>query len=151
MKLFGRKSAPAKAEPAAPPPRSILIVDDNPPFRGMLKSMLAMRGYAILTASSAAEGLKLASEYAIDGILVDYDMPGTNGLEFCRMLREQNQAAGRDIPAWIITGALHADVGKHAVDAGAVRVIRKPFNADELCSRLEQEFSNRAGPTAPAA
>ena len=150
MKLFGRKSAAEKTEPAPPPPRTILIVDDNPPFRGMLKSMLSMRGYAILTASSAAEGLKFAAEYAVDGILVDYDMPGTNGLEFCRLLKEQNQATGRDIPAWIITGALHTEVGKHAVNAGALLVIRKPFNADELCNRLEEEFARRPDTAGPA-
>jgi hypothetical protein len=124
--------------------RTILVVDDNAAFRGMLKTMLKMRGYEPVTASTAAEGLQLAANPAIEAVLVDFDMPGTNGLEFCRQLREQNRAAGRDIPTWIMTGALDPEVGKSAADVGALLVVRKPFNTDSMCAMLEREFAKRS-------
>ncbi len=125
--------------------RTILVVDDNAPFRGMLKSMLKMRGYEPVVAGTAADGLRLAAETAVDAVLVDFDMPVINGLEFCRRLREQNRAAGRDIPTWIMTGALDPEVGKNAADVGALLVVRKPFNTDAMCGMLEQEFAARSG------
>ena len=121
-------------------PRTLLIIDDNAPFRGMLKSMLKMRGYEAVVASSAAEGLNLAAELPIDGVLVDFDMPGTNGLEFCQLLREQNKSNDRAMPVWIMTGALQPEVGKRASEVGALLVLRKPFNLDEICGQLEREF-----------
>jgi CheY-like chemotaxis protein len=129
-------------------PRTILVVDDNAPFRGMLKSMLKMRGYEPVVAATAAEGLKFAAIPAIDAVLVDYDMPGTNGLEFCRQLREQNRASGRNLPVWIMTGALDPEVGKSAAAVGALLVLRKPFNTDAMCAMLEREFAARAGDAA---
>lgn len=124
---------------------TILIVDDNAAFRGMLKTMLKMRGYEPVVAASAAEGLKYAAIPAIEAVLVDYDKPGTNGLEFCRQLREQNRAAGRELPVWIMTGALDPEVGKSAADVGALLVLRKPFNTDAMCAMLEKQFATRKG------
>ncbi|MEN9662282.1 MAG: hypothetical protein RL324_1231 [Verrucomicrobiota bacterium] len=124
--------------------RTILVVDDNAPFRGMLKSMLKMRGYEPVVASTAAEGLQLAANPAIEAVLVDFDMPGTNGLEFCRQLGAQNRAAGRDVPTWIITGVLDPEVGKRAADVGALLVLRKPINVDAMCGMLEREFAKRS-------
>lgn len=124
---------------------TILIVDDNAAFRGMLKTMLKMRGYEPVVAASAAEGLKYAAIPAIEAVLVDYDKPGTNGLEFCRQLREQNRAAGRELPVWIMTGALDPEVGKNAADVGALLVLRKPFNTDAMCAMLEKQFATRKG------
>ena len=125
-------------------PRSILIIDDNAPFRGMLKTMLKMRGYEAVVASSAAEGLKLAAELPVDAVLVDYDMPVTNGLEFCLALRAQNESTGHSIPMWIITGSLHPEVGKRAAEVGALLVLRKPLNMEEMCGQLEREFARRS-------
>jgi CheY-like chemotaxis protein len=121
--------------------RTILVVDDNAAFRGMLKSMLKMRGYEPVTAASAAEGLKLAAVPAVEAVLVDFDMPGMNGLEFCRQLREQNRAAAREQPVWIMTGALDPEVGRSASDVGALLVLRKPFNTDAMCAMLERELA----------
>jgi CheY-like chemotaxis protein len=125
-------------------PRTILVVDDNGPFRGMLKSMLQMRGYEPVVAASAAEGLQLAAGHAIDAALVDFDMPVTNGIECCRQLREQKQASGRDFPTWIMTGTLDPEVAKGVADVGVLSVLRKPFNTDALCAVLEREFEARS-------
>jgi CheY-like chemotaxis protein len=123
--------------------RTILVVDDNAAFRGMLKTMLKMRGYEPVVANTPAEGLKYAAIPAVEAVLVDYDIPGMNGLEFCCQLQAQNRASGRDLPVWIMTGALDPEVGKSAGEVGALLVVRKPFNTDAMCAMLEKEFAAR--------
>jgi CheY-like chemotaxis protein len=129
-------------------PRTILIVEDNDLFRGMLRSLLEMRGYAIVPAKNGTEGLAVAAAQPIDAVLTDVEMPGMDGFEFCQQLRAQQQAVGQDIPVWIMSGVFRPALAKRAATAGAVLVLRKPFPADEVCARLEQEFEARAVPPA---
>jgi CheY-like chemotaxis protein len=129
-------------------PRTILIVEDNDLFRGMLRSLLEMRGYAVVVARNGAEGLELAASQQFDAALTDVEMPGMDGFEFCQQLRAQQQAVGQDLPVWIMSGVFRPALAKRAAAAGAVLVLRKPFPADEVCARLEQEFANRAAPPA---
>ena len=135
-----------KWSPAPFMPRTVLIVDDNAPFRGMLKSMLKMRGFEAIVASSAAEALRLPDNVQIDAAIADYDMPGVNGVEFCRVFRERNKAKGRDVPMWVMTGALHPRVSEGAESVGAVLLLRKPFNFDELAAMMEREIQKREIP-----
>jgi len=130
---------------------TILIVDDNDAFRGMLTSVLGLRGYQTLAARSGAEGLKLAAEYQVDAVLVDVEMPEMDGLEFCRLLREQEQPTGVNVPVWIMTGALRVGVNRRAAAVGALVVLRKPLNVEETCAQFEREFRQRTGQQPPAA
>src|SRR5262245_34541253 len=120
--------------------RTILIVEDNDLFRGMLSSMLSLRGYTVVIARRASEALAISAAQPIDGVLTDVDMPEMNGFEFCAQLRAQQAAAGRDIPVWIMTGVFRPALEKKAATAGAVLVLRKPFPIEEVCTQLEQEF-----------
>lgn len=124
-------------------PRTILVVDDNDLFRGMVSSLMAMRGYRIVVARNGPEGLALAAEQPIDGALTDIEMPEMDGYEFCRQLRAQQQAAGRDLPVWIMSGVFRPALEKKAAAAGAILVLRKPFPIDEVCAHLEAEFQQR--------
>src|SRR5215212_8417939 len=99
-------------------PRTILIVEDNDLFRGMLRSLLEMRGYAVVTASSGDEGLAAAAGQPVDAVLTDLDMPGMNGFEFCQQLRAQQQAVGKDMPVWIMSGVFRPALAKRAAEAG---------------------------------
>jgi CheY-like chemotaxis protein len=135
-------------------PHRILIVDDNDAFRGMLNTVLSLRGYQTLPARSAAEGLKLAAEHPVDAALVDVEMPEMDGLEFCRQLRAREQGTGREVPIWIMTGGLRVGVNRKAAAFGALLVMRKPLNVEEVCTQFENEFHARAtgqARTAPAA
>jgi CheY-like chemotaxis protein len=127
-------------------PRTLLLVEDNELFRGMLRSLLTMRGYNVETARTGAEGLAMSAARTFDGVLTDVDMPEMDGFEFCRQLREQNKAAGLDVPVWIMTGMFRPALTKKADAAGAVLVLRKPFPIDEVCAQLEQEFEKRSVP-----
>lgn len=123
--------------------RTILLVDDNDLYRGMLRSLLELHGFQMVPARNGAEGLACAATESIDAAVVDVDMPDMDGFEFCRRLRAQQQAAGRDVPIWIITGTFRPALARHAAEAGAILALRKPFPIGELRAHLEQEFQKR--------
>lgn len=130
-------------------PHTILIVDDNDAFRGMLTSVLGLRGYQTLAARSGAEALQLAAAHPVDAALVDVEMPEMDGFEFCRLLRQQNEAGGRDVPVWIMTGTMRLGLNRRAAAVGALVVLRKPLSVEETCAQFEREFRQRAEPKAP--
>ena len=114
----------------------------------MLKSLLELHGYQVVPARNGAEGLACATTSRIDAALIDVDMPEMDGFEMCRRLKEQQQAAGQDVPVWIITGTFRPALAKRAAGAGALLLLRKPFPIEELCGALEREFQKRDSPPA---
>jgi CheY-like chemotaxis protein len=124
-------------------PRTVLLVDDNDLYRGMLRSLLELRGYHVIPARNGAEGLTCAANSPIDAALVDLDMPEMDGFETCRRLKALPAEAGHDVPVWIITGTFRPALAKRAAAAGALLVLRKPFPIEELCGELEREFLKR--------
>jgi two-component system, chemotaxis family, chemotaxis protein CheY len=125
-------------------PRTLLLVEDNELFRGMLRSLLTMRGYNVEVAQRGPEGLAMAAARAYDAVLTDVDMPEMDGFEFCRQVREQQKTLGRDVPVWIMTGMFRPALEKRANASGAVLVLRKPFPIEEVCAQLEREFEKRS-------
>jgi CheY-like chemotaxis protein len=94
-----------------------------------------------------AEGLAaVAADRAIDAVLADVDMPGMDGFEFCRRLRAEGPPDRRNLPVWIMTGALQLGLTKRGSAVGAVLVLRKPFDVDEVCAQLERTLSTQAKP-----
>jgi CheY-like chemotaxis protein len=124
--------------------RTILIVEDNDTFRGMLGSLISLRGYRVIAVRNGADGLATAATQPFDAALVDVEMPGISGFEFCRQLRAERQAAGQDVPVWIMTGVFRPALNKRAAEAGARLMLRKPFHVEEFITALEQEFQSRA-------
>jgi CheY-like chemotaxis protein len=126
------------------PLRTIMVVDDNDAFRGMLSTVLAERGYQVIVAVNGDEALGvLATDHPLDAVIADVNMPGMDGFEFCRRLRAEAQPQHRDVPVWIMTGALQLGLTKKGNAVGAVLVLRKPFNVDEVCAQFEQAFEAR--------
>lgn len=120
----------------------ILAVDDSPHIITQLRLFLSGAGYNdLLFARSAAEALILLgperedeNEAGIDLILMDIEMPGTNGIEATRRLKASS--AFIDVPVIIITADTSSDSLQAAFDAGAVDYITKPFNKVELIARV---------------
>mgnify|MGYP001180905559 CR=1 FL=1 len=120
----------------------ILAVDDSPHIITQLRLFLSGAGYNdLLFARSAAEALTLLgperegeNEAGIDLILMDIEMPGTNGIEATRRLKASS--AFIDVPVIIITADTSSDSLQAAFDAGAVDYITKPFNKVELIARV---------------
>jgi CheY-like chemotaxis protein len=130
-------------------PHTILLVDDNDLYRGMLRSLLELQGYQVIIARNGPEGLACATTGRIDAALADVNMPEMDGFEFCRRLKAQQLAVGQDVPVWIITGAFQPALARRASEAGALLVLRKPFPIQELRAQLEQEFLKRGSAPAP--
>jgi CheY-like chemotaxis protein len=126
---------------------TILVIDDNPSVRESLRFLFQRRGYEVLVADNGPTGVRLAAEHAIDGAMVDVQMPGMNGIEVCQKLREQAVASGREIAVWMMTGGRSPELTKLSGEAGALALLAKPFDLPDLFRRFEEKF----GPVAPPA
>jgi len=77
----------------------ILVVDDELDFLKMIRMRLETSGYAVITAINGKEALEKVRDYKLDAVLLDVLMPGMNGLEVLKKIRQDN----KDIPVFIIT------------------------------------------------
>ena len=110
---------------------SILVVDDEPQIRRVLRSTLSTRGYAITEAKTGEEALESLRKERPDLILLDVNMPGMGGIETCREIRR-----GSDAPIIMLT-VRNAERDKvAALDAGADDYVVKPFGIEELLARI---------------
>jgi two-component system, OmpR family, KDP operon response regulator KdpE len=110
---------------------NILVVDDEPQIRRVLRSTLTFRGYELLEASTGEEALELARKFKPDLILLDVNLPGMSGVETCRELRRFTAA-----PIIMLT-VRNAERDKvAALDAGADDYVTKPFGIEELLARV---------------
>jgi len=116
---------------------TLLVIDDNKSVRDILQMVLVRKGYTVLMAANGADGLALCADRMVDGVMVDLNMPGMDGIQVCQALHEQANIAGRAISVWLMTGGYTREAAKLAVQAGALSLIRKPFQLDELYRQLE--------------
>ncbi|MDX9865039.1 MAG: response regulator [Anaerolineaceae bacterium] len=116
------------------PPQTILIVDDTPVGRDTLEALLYKQGYNLAFASSGPETLTKAEELMPDLILLDVMMPGMNGFEVCRRLRENPILA--EVPVIMVTALDDQSSRVKGIEAGADDFITKPFNRVELRARV---------------
>lgn len=110
---------------------TILVVDDEPQIRRVLRATLSSRGYMIIDAKTGGEGIALARKEKPDLILLDVNMPGMGGLDACREIRRGSKA-----PIIMLT-VRNAERDKvAALDAGADDYVVKPFGIEELLARV---------------
>jgi two-component system, OmpR family, KDP operon response regulator KdpE len=110
---------------------NILVVDDEPQIRRVLRSTLSARGYVIIDAKSGEEALERVRKEPLDLILLDVNMPGMGGLEACRQIRG---VSGAPIIMLTVRNAERDKV--LALDAGADDYVVKPFGIEELLARI---------------
>jgi len=123
------------------PPASILIVDDTPANLNVLSTILTQQGYKVRPANNGEVALVVAQRATPDLILLDIQMPGMNGFEVCRRLKEIDQT--RDIPV-IFISALDEVLDKvEAFEVGGVDYITKPFQILEVLARIEHQLTLR--------
>jgi DNA-binding NtrC family response regulator len=118
----------------------ILIIDDTPANIDLLTEALERRGHEILAASGGEAGLKIAARARPDLILLDVMMPGRDGFAICRELKADD--ATRDIPVLFITAKNETASVTNGFRVGAVDYILKPFQFEEVVSRVETHLRN---------
>lgn len=120
--------------------QTILIVDDEPMNRKLLRAHLASAGYSVWEVASGPEALKKAEEKP-DLILLDVMMPNMNGFEACRRLKVNEST--HDIPV-IFLSAMHDSQSKvEGLRQGGVDYVSKPFDAAELLARVKTHITLR--------
>ena len=113
-------------------PLRVLVIDDEPPIRKLLRLGLSAHGYQIMEASSGKMALQLLSEQTPDLIVLDLGLPDMQGHELLRMMRARN-----DTVPIVVLSSRDDETGKvQALDAGADDYVTKPFGMDELLARM---------------
>ena len=119
---------------------NILVVDDEPQIRRVLRSTLTSSGYVITDAKTGEEALESLRKERPDLVLLDMNMPGMGGIETCREIRRAS-----DAPIIMLT-VRNAERDKvAALDAGADDYVVKPFGIEELLARIRAAL-RRYGP-----
>jgi two-component system, OmpR family, KDP operon response regulator KdpE len=114
---------------AAPP--KVLVIDDEPPIRKLLRMGLSAQGYEILEAPNGKTSLELLVQKP-DLVILDLGLPDIQGLELLRMIRARNES----IPV-VVLSSRDDEAGKvQALDLGADDYVTKPFGMDELLARM---------------
>lgn len=118
---------------------TILLVDDEPTIRYLLRASLEGRGYRLIEADDGPSALQSAQSELPDLILLDIALPGLSGLEVCHLLKDDPATA--TTPVFLLTG--YADRAKReaAQQAGAQGFIAKPFSPAALVARIEEALS----------
>lgn len=109
----------------------ILVVDDEPQIRRIMRTTLTAEGYAVYDVRSGEEALDAVREQRFDLVLLDVNMPGIGGLEACRSIRSTSDTA---IVMLTVRSAEEDKVA--ALDAGADDYVTKPFGMPELLARI---------------
>jgi PAS domain S-box-containing protein len=117
-----------------PPSPTLLIADDEPDIRAMLKKLFAGEPYRLVFAENGAEALALAEKILPDVILLDVMMPYLDGLEVCRRLRADARLGG--VPIVLITGLADQTNRLAGIEAGADDFFSKPFERVEVLARV---------------
>ncbi len=122
---------------------TVLVVDDEPQIRRVMRTTLSSNGYAVVEARSGEEALEVLRKENPELILLDVNMPGIGGLEACREIRAQS-----DVAIIMLTVRDTERDKVLALDAGADDYVVKPFSMEELLARIRAAM-RRTGSAEP--
>jgi len=124
------------AESVVPMLGGILVVEDDPDLQWHLARMLTVQGHRVVGTSSGDGALALVSQWPVDLILVDEELPGMNGLEVAARLREEHP----QIPVVLMATEATEEVRIAARLAGVVETMVKPFRSEALAELVQRLF-----------
>ncbi len=119
----------------------VLVADDEPRITKLVSMALSSEGFRVVTASGSEEALAKAEDMRPDIILLDIVMPGLDGIEVMRQLRERRQ-----VPVILLTAKGSTAEKAKGLDLGADDYVAKPFDLDELAARVRAVLRRAAGP-----
>ncbi|MGE5124456.1 MAG: response regulator, partial [Acidobacteriaceae bacterium] len=117
---------------------SVLIVEDDPAIESLISLGLRYESYNVISTDNGLKGLQLFEEHQPDLVILDWLLPGMDGLKLCRMIRSRSE-----VPIIMITArdAVHDRVS--GLETGADDYIVKPFHIDELIARIHARLRRR--------
>jgi CheY-like chemotaxis protein len=118
---------------------SVLIIDDNPETRSLLRLMLRPIANQVWEASDGREGLRQAHQHLPDIIILDFMMPDMNGFEVCQRLRQGEKTA--DVPVILLTARQDRTVLQTGRLSGVDRCLFKPISRQVLLAAINDIFS----------
>ena len=130
--LTARPSSPAR----------VIIADDDPGSRALLRTLLEREGYEVAESGDGQSALKLVSAARPDLLLLDVDMPPPDGIEVARRLRREFSEI--ELPIILVTGHHETVTKVTGLDAGATDFVTKPYQAPELIARVRSALRARA-------
>jgi two-component system, OmpR family, KDP operon response regulator KdpE len=119
-------------------PIRILVVDDDPPIRRLLRFSLAGQGYRVSEASNGEQALTMTATEKPELVVLDLGLPDVDGQEVIRRMREWST-----VPIIVLTVREHEDEKVRALDEGADDYVTKPFGMPELMARIRAALRNR--------
>ena len=121
------------------PPVRILVVDDEPPIRRLLRTSLSANGYDVEEVGTGRDAESAIARSPPDVIVLDLGLPDMNGQDLIRRLREQGSA----VPI-VVLSSRGDEAGKvEALDSGADDYVTKPFGVEELIARIRAALRHR--------
>jgi two-component system, OmpR family, response regulator MprA len=120
----------------------ILVVDDDPKIRTVVRRGLAYEGYRVVEAASGEEGLEKAREHLPDLVILDVMLPGIDGLEVTRRLR----STGDELAILMLTARDEVKDRVEGLETGADDYLVKPFSFEELLARVHALLRRRTAP-----
>ena len=112
--------------------KKVLVVEDDPDIRMILKGQLEMDGYEVYDAPSGADGLTLAKEVSPDVVILDLNLPDTDGIKVCKEIKDMG-----DIPVIMLTVRDTMSDKLRGFEVGADDYVTKPFEYLELAARMK--------------
>jgi two-component system response regulator MtrA len=119
----------------------ILVVEDEADVRELIVYRLSRSGFTVIASADGDEALRLANAEQFDLAVLDVMMPGLDGYSVARMLRDRPGCM--NLPVIFVTARVREEDISQGYDAGADDYIRKPFNPDELLSRVRAVLARR--------
>ena len=114
---------------------TILVVDDEEHMQRLLQRILERADYRVITVSDGYEAVEKVQSGGIDLVLLDIKMPGMNGFQTLKKIREDSE-----VPVIMVTGIGKVESVDTSVNLGADDYIKKPFRSNELVARIEAKL-----------
>ncbi|MCU1327804.1 MAG: hypothetical protein JWN34_3174 [Bryobacterales bacterium] len=118
---------------------TVLIVDDDEDLRVLARKALTRAGYGVIEAEDGATGLAMLRTNHPDLLLLDINMPGLDGFEVLRLIRENAETA--DLPVIVLTAQGDEESAKRSFEQGATDFLAKPFSPPQLDARVRSGFT----------
>jgi two-component system, chemotaxis family, chemotaxis protein CheY len=119
----------------------VVAVDDNAVVTGLIAAVLGQAGYDVEVAPAGGEALVILQRNPPDLLLLDLQMPGLDGLEVLRILRDERVCGG--VPVIMLTGENDMHYVERARELGAAGYLLKPFRAEDLRTKVKRVLEDR--------